>query len=75
MSLTKKNIIIGTAQFGGKYSVSSNRGVNSAEANKIIKKAYKNKINHLDTAIDYFIYTSMNISLYIYIYTYIHINT
>ena len=66
MSLTKKNIIIGTAQFGGKYSVSSNRGVNSAEANKIIKKAYKNKINHLDTAIDYFkaynILKSINVS-------------
>ncbi len=66
MSLTKKNIIIGTAQFGEKYSVSSNRAVSSVEANKIIKTAYKNKINHLDTAVNYFkaynILKSINVS-------------
>ena len=54
MPLTQRSIIIGTAQFGEKYSISSNNGVNYIEANKILKEAYKNKINHLDTAINYF---------------------
>ena len=49
MSLTKKNIIIGTAQFGEKYSVSSNRGVNSAEANKIIKSFDGHDIEDVET--------------------------
>ncbi len=51
--LTKKNIIIGTAQFGEKYSISSNNAVNYKEARRILNKAYKHKIDYLDTAIDY----------------------
>ena len=54
MALSKKNIIIGTAQFGARYSISSINAVNYIEADKILKKAYKNNINHLDTAINYF---------------------
>ena len=51
--LTKKNIIIGTAQFGERYSISSNNFVNYTEARKILMKASKHKIDHLDTAINY----------------------
>ena len=51
--LTKKNIIIGTAQFGKKYSISSNNAVNYIEARRILMKAYKHKIDHLDTAVNY----------------------
>ena len=54
MSLNIKDLIIGTAQFGSKYSISSKKLVGIQESQKILNNAKKNKITNIDTAINYF---------------------
>ena len=48
-------IILGTAQFSGKYGISNkNKNFDVNEIKKIINYSLKNKINNLDTALIYF---------------------
>ena len=50
-----KKIILGTAQFNGKYGVSNkNKNFNLGEIKKIINYSLKNKIKNIDTALSYF---------------------
>ncbi len=50
-----KKIILGTAQFNGKYGVSNkNKKFNFGEIKKIINYSLKNKIKYVDTALSYF---------------------
>lgn len=50
-----KKIILGTAQFSGKYGISNkNKNFDVNEIKKIINYSLKNKINNLDTALIYF---------------------
>ena len=47
-------IALGTAQFGSNYGIANKSGkINYKEAKKILKLAKKNKINTIDTAINY----------------------
>tara|TARA_B100000900_G_scaffold411973_1_gene432774 strand:- start:34567 stop:35421 length:855 start_codon:yes stop_codon:yes gene_type:complete len=47
-------IIIGSAQFGTKYSLNNKKVLKSDECEKIFRKCKINKIKFLDTAFDYF---------------------
>ena len=46
-------IIIGSAQFGTKYSLNNKKVLKSDECEKIFRKCKINKIKFLDTAFDY----------------------
>lgn len=46
-------ICIGSVQFGLTYGPANNYKTSYYQVNKILKKAYKNKINHIDTAKNY----------------------
>ena len=48
--MNPRKIVIGTANFGNKYSLKGNRGLGVIEVKKILNFAYKKKIRNIDTA-------------------------
>lgn len=54
MILAPKNLIIGSAQFGTKYGVSTKRVTNFYDAKKIFNISKKNNLSGVDTAYTYF---------------------
>ena len=53
MRKTNTKLVLGTAQFGGYYGISSRQMVNDIQFKKIIAYSKKNKIKELDTARNY----------------------
>jgi len=53
MSKINNKLVLGTAQFGGRYGISSRQMVNDIQFKKIIAYSKKNKIKQLDTARNY----------------------
>ena len=48
--MNPKKIVIGTANFGNKYSLKGIKGLRTNEVEKILNFAYKKKIRNIDTA-------------------------